>query len=707
MVKMKVKGSFVSSEEGGEARALLGGGSSSSGGLCSDERNAYQVDEVIMAPQSYSSLAYSSDNDDDHCNSIITTTTLPSHTSILHNDTFAVLMFSIASLAMAFTIHHHSMNNNITSVRLQATHNNHQAYFNEETSNEEEVSLKARYSSSLYKYNKITNEPLSYKSPQELGIPVYNNRPQFSRPESVFGSVQNGSQVGVPLPTNEWYLNLLVGLNEDPGPNDMYENYAGEANRVHTIPYIVDVVGPVVGIRLHYPNVLSYGTVVQSNFIPYHGLTLGTSDDGFTRRYRVDEDTLPSKLGIALRWGEEKHYMRSRILRGIPYGTMEYDQGVLPTIASEIVSKLPIIDGLTQLECGTLDPLSKDGVSTNAASVLVEEDVELHFPESDLTWLVFFSRPIHVQCYMNPNKLTRAISVPPGGDGGGASNDNPNAFQLRVDPTSLDIDEEPLIVRIAVGNNCTSGTNVNFCNQNQARDQSTFMSVLREHAEVYPTSPTVKYEFADPEGGLKPDTPDSKSASLYFDWNARSFGGKSDKELLMFALPHHVDIMDSNEVVGHCFRSLHGNACLVKGSLWTMEETLGGLPNFSAPRPPNHLAIPALAMSLSQDIMYSLPDNYMRGSGDTYFSGKMLAKLGRVIVIGQELRGLAATAESELPDSSTPDGEELLSTIRACKEATLPTEKEVTDAIARLRSGVEVWLNGTAEAPFTYDNSWG
>ena len=134
---------------------------------------------------------------------------------------------------------------------------------------------------------------------------------------------------------------------------------------------------------------------------------------------------------------------------------------------------------------------------------------------------------------------------------------------------------------------------------------------------------------------------------------------------------------------------------------------LGGLPNFMAPRPPNHKAIPALAKAISKDIHYSLPDNYMRGAGDTYFSGKMLAKLGRIIVIAQELRGLAERPDHDVPDLSTNDGKELLRIIRKSKQVTLPTEEEMTDAINRLKSGVEVWLNGTAEAIYTYDNSWG
>lgn len=210
------------------------------------------------------------------------------------------------------------------------------------------------------------------------------------------------------------------------------------------------------------------------------------------------------------------------------------------------------------------------------------------------------------------------------------------------------------------------------------------------------------------EGALSPETPDSKSAYLFFDWKAKHFYKDSSKELITFALPHHVDIMrkldgkSSNKMIGHCMHSLHGRACLVKGGLWAMEEELGGLPSFVSPRPANHKAIPALADALSNDISYSLPDNFVKGAGDTYFSGKMLAKLGRIIVIAQELRGLA-----ERPDEDVPDNQELSDIILACKNASLPTEGDVMKALNRLRQGVEVWLDGSAQAPLTYDNSWG
>lgn len=271
-----------------------------------------------------------------------------------------------------------------------------------------------------------------------------------------------------------------------------------------------------------------------------------------------------------------------------PYTTMEYARGVMPAIASYIVSEDPVIDGTAKLMCGKLDPHGR-GVLKHSESVQVNQDVELHFPQSDFTYLAFFSRPVHVQCYRNEG----APSIP-GVDDTYTEYVNPSAFQLRVnDDIIADDDDEhdPLIVRLALANNCTMGTNVNFCHQNQPSNQSDFMSILRDHADVYPTSPKVQYAFSNPIGGLMPESPDGKSAFLLFDWAAKNFGqsaakdaeadagDSSQKGLIMFALPHHLDSLrevdgkvNTRVLDGHCANSLHGHACLVEGGLWAMEE---------------------------------------------------------------------------------------------------------------------------------------
>ena len=65
----------------------------------------------------------------------------------------------------------------------------------------------------------------------------------------------------------------------------------------------------------------------------------------------------------------------------------------------------------------------------------------------------------------------------------------------------------------------------------------------------------------------------------------------------------------------------------------------------------------------------------MRGAGDTYFSGKMLARLARVLIVAKEVGGVP--------------------------------QKDFNDALGRLKGGIAIWLNGSAESPMLYDKSWG
>ena len=98
--------------------------------------------------------------------------------------------------------------------------------------------------------------------------------------------------------------------------------------------------------------------------------------------------------------------------------------------------------------------------------------------------------------------------------------------------------------------------------------------------------------------------------------------------------------------------------------------------------------------ALLGDIGFELPDFFQRGAGDTYFSGKYLAKLARILLISEEVHDLCGKN----------GGREYL---QFCKNSTLPTKDQVEEGIQNLRRSVEVWINGTAETPFVYDNAWG
>ena len=91
------------------------------------------------------------------------------------------------------------------------------------------------------------------------------------------------------VPTNAWYENLIVGAKEEP-PTNIHKAYA--------VPYLVDAVGPIPGLRVHPNHLDTQATLVQLLVVEPHGLTLGAS--GSTEMAYNIASTNP--LGVTLEW---------------------------------------------------------------------------------------------------------------------------------------------------------------------------------------------------------------------------------------------------------------------------------------------------------------------------------------------------------------------------------------------------------------------
>lgn len=194
--------------------------------------------------------------------------------------------------------------------------------------------------------------------------------------------------------------------------------------------------------------------------------------------------------------------------------------------------------------------------------------------------------------------------------------------------------------------------------------------------------------------------------------------------MLMYALPHQTDRLLQYSFPGKpessttttnlpCTITLHGQACFVQGNSWIMRENLDDT-NFLTKRIPDVTSIERIANALQTDIGYELPPEYQAGAGDTYFSGKMLAKLGRIILITQELTMLSEMESADAvqdyyvhenkQDVTEPQAQDLLTALQGVD---LPTETEISNAITRLRDALTVWITADAKTPFIYDVSWG
>ena len=366
--------------------------------------------------------------------------------------------------------------------------------------------------------------------------------------------------------------------------------------------------------------------------------------------------------------------MSAPIAKGMPYATMIYesldtmtDHGLLvPAIATEVpVNQTVIVDQQTILKCAT------DSKNT----VLVEKEIQFYIPESDFTWLTFVSEPVEISC-----QTFGRITI----------------FQVESAPNRGFGEIKPFVLRTALFKSCTHGRNPVYCHQEQMypsalmTGQGDYGMLLRNHAHLYPgPKSSVSYEFDANE----------TEADILFDWDVQAMsaplytdendGEEEPKELIAHTLPHHLDMMPLRSPAGddlYCAASIVGPSCLVEGSQWKLREKFPKI-DFQAERSPPVWSLKSISKSLTEDIGFRLPDFFQRGIGDTYFSGKMLARLGRILLIDEEIREMCKKA--------------------SCREVKLPPTANVTSAIDSLRASVEIWINGTAQAPFVFDEAWG
>jgi len=619
-----------------------------------------------------------------------------------------------------------------------------------------------------------------------------------------------GEEGFTPLPTNEWYLNLL---SHRAAADPLTTN---EVGHVYTLPYIVGISPPhcpalpsetqsttLAGIELSLPVMKTSDINIQMIYDKSNALSLGaivneegvkSAEDGGSSlaSYEVDPDEPLSPLGVSLKWNNVN--MKSSIVRGMPYGTMRFGkddrthQSVLPTFASGNRPVTILLDskettfktlktgrknalktGDRKMMCGTLNgkpeqlpggqtaPISADG---KAHAYSVEKEMIFHMHQSDFTWVAFFSKPVKVQCFSD---ILPLVSVP------GAI----TKVQFRVNVVEVDNGknpEEELVVRVALLDECTTGQSQMHAHCDHLKTlgyETTFgenkvkeyLKVLREGAMLYPKSPLVGTEFPkeDDETDKGGEVSKDRVTNVVFDWDAtpvkaggappavatpslratveppkatitdmslgvEALKNQKDDAFIMFALPHHLETFasatredGSNQFTydddSLCLHSFHGRTCLVHGSVWNLPVEHGTPQSFLADRPPSAKAIPSIAEALGEDVQFQINPNVLRGAVDTYFSGKIVAKMGRIIEINEELQNLQSGGK----ELSYADADDVVvkESASAAAEVTIPSEEEGEPLLDDLQQAVEVFLNsggkenGGSEAEFIYDATWG
>ncbi|NUQ76940.1 MAG: hypothetical protein HUU21_25685 [Polyangiaceae bacterium] len=182
-----------------------------------------------------------------------------------------------------------------------------------------------------------------------------------------------------------------------------------------------------------------------------------------------------------------------------------------------------------------------------------------------------------------------------------------------------------------------------------AVSSATFTATLDAHRGAYP------------KGGDVLVSVQGDGARIDFSWEK-----EGDGALLMMALPHHLDVLSSPDLSDVKYPTLRGEMVGVVGGSWTLAETLHTI-SWSAPRPVAADKVDAVKAALMADA------SEVPVATDPYFFGKQIAKLGRLVLIADEL-GEAATAA-------------------ALRE--------------QMRNSLNPWLDGTNGNPLKYDPVWG
>jgi len=456
-------------------------------------------------------------------------------------------------------------------------------------------------------------EPLSLLDPAEIFTPV--QREGAAAPGERFSNASKP-----PLPTNAWWQNTVL-----PPSN-------GTSGNVFQMPYFLLLDEAGVKVMQPFEKELPAQQFFDENFAMTVGFGENESDSisGPSASY-WDEMT----LGMSW-WLGGQEAMHLAIVRGSPYITAEFHE-VIPQVSA----KQALRPGGFKVD-GHTHACDREPVAGSYFTF------ELY--HSDMTWLFFVPRGSNWTC---------------------------SAGEWSVNLTAT----KPIrsAVRLALVNGCATGsgpyTDYHCRTQSKEYQEDTYSELLIEHAGCYPRNSSISYEVAD-------------TAEVTWSWGKHCLPGWEAASLLQLAWPVHLPLLGSAPLgIVTPFKDLCGEALPIIGDSWKLRYSLipdTGLKPFRPIKEEFRAELLEVLRGPKSarwngdlpDKDFDLPRNMKLGAGDTYWSGKFLARLARIIVIADEL------GQSHEP--------------------------YFEDMVERLLERTSTWLDPNSSAnPFLYDKSWG
>lgn len=448
---------------------------------------------------------------------------------------------------------------------------------------------------------------LSTKDPATINIstgffPIWNKDDSRAPVKTLW---TDNARKNKALPTNAWWLNAVL----DTTPN----------NAILAEPYIIHVSDLDVAIFYGY---ISNDTPqqMQLGWIPSFPISLGCVE-GITS-HGVDSW---DDMGVRVKYTSSSGSMTAPIVRGMPYVTMKY---------KKLTPKLGVV-GLTiqnMTVWNTAGDITFPEAKPLVGSNFYGSKFELKVLEIDSTWRFYSSININLtydgKYFIAKNSLAYGF------------------------------------FRIAMVNNCTFGTTPWHCpadciSKHIGTDTKEYKALVDAHAGAVVIGGGARYII------------NKNTVTFTFDWFKESFSGDSSV-ILMSAMPHHTSMFSANtssqvvSLIGWMHQTLRGRQVMVKADRWVLEDTIS-VNGWHAMKPIPTKKIQDIKDALyginekhptwnQSDLNWEIPINWKLGVGDTYYGGKIYARIARVALIADELGDTAnATAiASQLKEYLTP-----------------------------------------------------
>jgi len=359
--------------------------------------------------------------------------------------------------------------------------------------------------------------------------------PSFLRTSSASSSDKNG-MLTVPFPTGAFWTNLVLTQSTSD---------QGMSYPIMAYPY--GYRWSATKVQVSYPPLRRLMDPISIRDIFNPDLTLGVLES--TKERHV---TAFDPLSVTLRYssssgidgGANSSYWETYLVQGSPYVTMACEK------TTPVLTALSIFSSFT---CGNKQDCSErtdkdDGTASTTPMNTLRGTTFRITTQENLTWLLFASDTITLS-YDTIHKTTVT-----------SNNQFTGVLRLVLLPPALDYDNPSYASQFS-----RNYPAVNITTKVEER--------LACHANVYPVGCNISWKFDEKD-----------VATVNFRFQTKQLSKKesscSKYQLLMLALPHHVQVLSSKSLkptdyLGELtFRSIKGKMAPVQGSVWTYDEPL-------------------------------------------------------------------------------------------------------------------------------------